>query len=53
MLLSGGELGAAVLCDTVIRFNPGVLNNGNLGPLQIHFKITCLPHPYIPEPAAV
>src|SRR5690606_2009854 len=26
-VLSGGELGAAVLCDTVIRLIPGVLNN--------------------------
>jgi tRNA (guanine37-N1)-methyltransferase len=26
-VLSGGELGAAVLCDTIIRLIPGVLNN--------------------------
>ena len=26
-VLSGGELGAAILCDTVIRLIPGVLNN--------------------------
>jgi tRNA (guanine37-N1)-methyltransferase len=26
-VLSGGELGAAVLCDTVIRLLPGVLND--------------------------
>jgi len=26
-VLSGGELGAAVLCDTIIRLLPGVLNN--------------------------
>ena len=26
-VLSGGELGAAVLCDAVIRLIPGVLNN--------------------------
>jgi tRNA (guanine37-N1)-methyltransferase len=26
-VLSGGELGAAVLCDTVIRLIPGVLGN--------------------------
>lgn len=26
-VLSGGELGAAVLCDTIIRLVPGVLNN--------------------------
>ena len=26
-VLSGGELGAAVLCDTVIRLIPGVLND--------------------------
>ncbi len=27
-VLSGGELGAAVVCDAVIRLIPGVLNNG-------------------------
>lgn len=26
-VLSGGELGAAILCDTIIRLIPGVLNN--------------------------
>jgi tRNA (guanine37-N1)-methyltransferase len=26
-VLSGGELGAAVLCDTIIRLLPGVLND--------------------------
>ena len=26
-VLSGGELGAAVLCDAIIRLIPGVLNN--------------------------
>ena len=26
-MLSGGELGAAVLCDSVIRLIPGVLND--------------------------
>ena len=26
-VLSGGELGAAVLCDTIIRLIPGVLGN--------------------------
>jgi len=26
-VLSGGELAAAVLCDTIIRLIPGVLNN--------------------------
>ncbi|HZJ20322.1 MAG TPA: tRNA (guanosine(37)-N1)-methyltransferase TrmD [Pricia sp.] len=27
-VLSGGELGAAIVCDAVIRLIPGVLNNG-------------------------
>ena len=37
-VLSGGELGAAVLCDSIIRLIPGVLGN-ETSRLPIRFKM--------------
>ena len=48
-ILSGGELGALVLIDTVSRFIPGVLGN-ELSPLEESFKNGLLEHPLYTRP---
>ena len=49
-VLSGGELGAAVLCDTVIRLIPGVLNN-ETSALTDTFQDNLLAPPVYTRPA--
>ncbi len=48
-ILSGGELGAMVLIDTVARFIPGVLGN-EVSPLEESFKDNLLEHPLYTRP---
>ncbi|GGW42930.1 tRNA (guanosine(37)-N1)-methyltransferase TrmD [Arenibacter certesii] len=49
-VLSGGELGAAVLCDTIIRLIPGVLNN-ETSALTDTFQDNLLAPPVYTRPA--
>ncbi len=49
-VLSGGELGAAVLCDTIIRLIPGVLNN-ETSALTDSFQDGLLAPPVFTRPA--
>lgn len=49
-VLSGGELGAAVLCDTIIRLIPGVLNN-ETSALTDSFQDDLLAPPVYTRPA--
>ncbi|UOB17287.1 tRNA (guanosine(37)-N1)-methyltransferase TrmD [Abyssalbus ytuae] len=49
-VLSGGELGAAVLCDTVIRLIPGVLND-ETSALTDSFQDNLLAPPVYTRPA--
>ena len=49
-VLSGGELGAAVLCDTLIRLIPGVLNN-ETSALTDTFQDNLLAPPVYTRPA--
>ena len=49
-VLSGGELGAAVLCDAVIRLIPGVLNDGTSA-LTDTFQDDLLAPPVYTRPA--
>ncbi|UJH67630.1 tRNA (guanosine(37)-N1)-methyltransferase TrmD [Allomuricauda sp. SCSIO 65647] len=49
-VLSGGELGAAVLCDTVIRLLPGVLND-ETSALTDSFQDNLLAPPVYTRPA--
>ena len=49
-VLSGGELGAAVLCDAVIRLIPGVLNN-ETSALTDTFQDNLLAPPIYTRPA--
>ncbi|MEE9363315.1 MAG: tRNA (guanosine(37)-N1)-methyltransferase TrmD [Cellulophaga sp.] len=49
-VLSGGELGAAVLCDTIIRLIPGVLNN-ETSALTDSFQDNLLAPPVYTRPA--
>ena len=49
-VLSGGELGAAVLCDTIIRLIPGVLNN-ETSALTDTFQDNLLAPPIYTRPA--
>ncbi|MEO1011063.1 MAG: tRNA (guanosine(37)-N1)-methyltransferase TrmD [Bacteroidota bacterium] len=49
-VLSGGELGAAVLCDTIIRLIPGVLNDGTSA-LTDTFQDNLLAPPVYTRPA--
>lgn len=49
-VLSGGELGAAVLCDTIIRLLPGVLNN-ETSALTDSFQDNLLAPPVYTRPA--
>lgn len=50
-VLSGGELGAAVLCDTIIRLLPGVLNN-ETSALTDSFQDNLLAPPVYTRPRA-
>lgn len=50
-VLSGGELGAAVLCDTIIRLIPGVLNN-ETSALTDSFQDNLLAPPVYTRPAS-
>ena len=47
-VLSGGELGAAVFCDAIIRLIPGVLGN-ETSALTDSFKIIFWRHLFIPD----
>ncbi|MEX0273197.1 MAG: tRNA (guanosine(37)-N1)-methyltransferase TrmD [Flavobacteriaceae bacterium] len=49
-VLSGGELGAAILCDAVIRLIPGVLNDGTSA-LTDTFQDNLLAPPVYTRPA--
>lgn len=49
-VLSGGELGAAILCDTIIRLIPGVLNN-ETSALTDTFQDNLLAPPVYTRPA--
>ena len=49
-VLSGGELGAAILCDTIIRLIPGVLNN-ETSALTDTFQDNMLAPPIYTRPA--
>lgn len=49
-VLSGGELGAAILCDTIIRLIPGVLNN-ETSALTDTFQDNLLAPPIYTRPA--
>ena len=49
-VLSGGELGAAVLCDTIIRLIPGVLSN-ETSALTDSFQDNLLAPPIYTRPA--
>lgn len=49
-VLSGGELGAAVLCDTIIRLLPGVLND-ETSALTDSFQDNLLAPPVYTRPA--
>ncbi len=49
-VLSGGELGAAVLCDTIVRLIPGVLNN-ETSALTDTFQDNLLAPPVYTRPA--
>jgi len=49
-VLSGGELGAAILCDAVIRLIPGVLNN-ETSALTDTFQDNLLAPPVYTRPA--
>ncbi|UOX34157.1 tRNA (guanosine(37)-N1)-methyltransferase TrmD [Flavobacterium sediminilitoris] len=49
-VLSGGELGAAILCDSVIRLIPGVLNN-ETSALTDSFQDNLLSPPIYTRPA--
>ena len=49
-VLSGGELGAAILCDSVIRLIPGVLNN-ETSALTDSFQDNLLAPPVYTRPA--
>jgi tRNA (guanine37-N1)-methyltransferase len=49
-VLSGGELGAAVLCDTIIRLIPGVLND-ETSALTDSFQDNLLAPPVYTRPA--
>ena len=49
-VLSGGELGAAVLCDAIIRLIPGVLNN-ETSALTDSFQDNLLAPPVFTRPA--
>ena len=49
-MLSGGELGAAVLCDAVIRLIPGVLND-ETSALTDTFQDNLLAPPVYTRPA--
>lgn len=49
-VLSGGELGAAILCDTLIRLIPGVLNN-ETSALTDSFQDGLLAPPVFTRPA--
>src|SRR5690606_20402925 len=49
-VLSGGELGAAVLCDTIIRLIPGVLND-ETSALTDSFQDDLLAPPVYTRPA--
>src|SRR5690606_2171311 len=49
-VLSGGELGAAVLCDAIIRLIPGVLNN-ETSALTDSFQDNLLAPPVYTRPA--
>jgi tRNA (guanine37-N1)-methyltransferase len=48
-ILSGGELGAMILIDTISRFIPGVLGN-EVSPLEESFKDHLLEHPLYTKP---
>jgi len=50
-VLSGGELGAAILCDAIIRLIPGVLNN-ETSALTDTFQDNLLAPPIYTRPAA-
>ena len=50
-VLSGGELGAAILCDAIIRLIPGVLNN-ETSALTDTFQDNLLAPPVYTRPAA-
>ena len=49
-VLSGGELGAAVLCDAIIRLIPGVLSN-ETSALSDSFQDNLLAPPIYTRPA--
>ena len=49
-VLSGGELGAAVLCDSIIRLIPGVLSN-ETSALTVSFQDNLLSPPIYTRPA--
>ena len=50
-MLSGGELAAAVLMDSVGRLLPGVLNDENLPHCLIFFRMGSLVPPVYTRPA--
>lgn len=49
-VLTGGELGAMVIIDSVVRLIPGVLGN-NESPIQDSFSNGLLEHPHYTRPA--
>jgi tRNA (guanine37-N1)-methyltransferase len=49
-VLSGGEIGAIVLCDTLIRLIPGVLSD-ETSALTDSFQDNLLSHPIYTRPA--
>ena len=49
-VLTGGELGAMTVIDSVVRLLPGVLGNGD-SPLQDSFSTGLLEHPHFTRPS--
>lgn len=50
-VLTGGELGALVIVDSIVRLLPGVLGNAQSAEQESHSKTTFAEHPHYTAPA--